>query len=113
MRLSHPGCHPQSHAHLEPLQRLAVIPLVSAILGRAYSLAQSTLHESRSQVVGSPASGFVDPAPADVFPAISTTVQEVALTQKVLTDAPERLRDAGVRARTADWLSRESRRQSA
>jgi hypothetical protein len=94
-----------------------VIPLVSAILGLAcglaYSLAQSTLHESRSQVVGSLASGFVDPAPADAFPAISTTVQELALTQKVLTDAPERLRDAGVQARTADWLSRESRRQSA
>ncbi len=47
MRLSHPGRLPQSRAQLEPLLRLAVIPLVWAILGLAcalvYSLAQSTL----------------------------------------------------------------------
>ena len=47
MRLSHPGRLSQSRAQLEPLLRLAVIPLVSAIIGlacsRVYSLAQSTL----------------------------------------------------------------------
>ena len=95
-------------AELEPLLRLALIPLVAAIIGAvcglAYSLAQSTLYESRSQVVVSPASGFVDPARSDSFPAISTTVQELALTQQVLADAAGRLGNAGVPNRTTDWL---------
>ena len=108
MRATLPGRLPQSRADLEPLLRLALIPLVAAIIGIAgglvYSLAQSTLYESRSQLVVSPASGFLDPARSDAFPAISTTVQEVALTQQVLADAAGRLGRAGVPNHTTDWL---------
>jgi capsular polysaccharide biosynthesis protein len=91
MRTITPGRLPLSRAELEPLLRLALIPVVAAIIGAvcglAYSLTQSTLYESRSQVVVSPASGFVDPAHSDAFAAIATTVQELALTQSVLADA--------------------------
>jgi capsular polysaccharide biosynthesis protein len=108
MRPTLPGRLPQSRADLEPLLRLALIPLAAAIIGIAgglvYSLAQSTLYESRSQLVVSPASGFLDPARSDSFPAISTTVQDVALTQQVLADAAGRLGQAGVPNRTTDWL---------
>jgi capsular polysaccharide biosynthesis protein len=108
MRATLTGRLPQSRADLEPLLRLALIPLVAAIIGIAgglvYSLAQSTLYESRSQIVVSPASGFLDPSHSDAFAAISTTVQEVALTQQVLADAAGRLETAGVPGRTTDWL---------
>jgi capsular polysaccharide biosynthesis protein len=104
MRTITPGRLPLSRAELEPLLRLALIPVVATIVGAvcglAYSLAQSTLYESRSQVVVSPASGFVDPAHSDAFPAITTTVQELALTQSVLADAVGQLG----RGRTTDWL---------
>jgi capsular polysaccharide biosynthesis protein len=80
-----------SRADLEPLLRLVLIPvvclLVGGICGLVYSLAQSTLYEARSQVVVSPATGFIDPAQSDAFPAISTTVQELALTRNVLQAA--------------------------
>jgi capsular polysaccharide biosynthesis protein len=104
MRLITPGRPPLSRADLEPLVRLALIPLVAAILGAVcglgYSLTQSTLYESRSQVVVSPASGFVDPAHADSFAAITTTVQDLALTQSVLADAVGHLGDG----HTTNWL---------
>ena len=104
MRLITPGRPPLSRADLEPLLRFALIPLVAAILGAAcglaYSLTQSTLYESRSQVVVSPASGFVDPAHADSFAAITTTVQDLALTQSVLADAVRHLGHG----HTTDWL---------
>jgi capsular polysaccharide biosynthesis protein len=108
MRLTLSARLPQSRADLEPLLRLALIPLVAAILGAAcglvYSFAQSTLYESRSQIVVSPASGFLDPSQSDSFAAISTTVQELALTQQVLADAASRLAKAGVPDRSTDWL---------
>lgn len=107
------GRLPLSRADLEPVLRLALIPLVAAILGAAcglaYSLAQSTLYESRSQVVVSPASGFLDPSRSDSFPAISTAVQELALTQRVLADAMRRLGAAGVDGRTTSWLQQRLR----
>jgi capsular polysaccharide biosynthesis protein len=108
MRLTTPERLQLSRADLEPVLRLALIPLVAAVIGVAcglvYSLAQSTLYESRSQVVVSPASGFLDPSQADSFAAISTAVQELALTQHVLADAVGRLGKAGVEGRTTDWL---------
>ncbi len=108
MRPTTLGRLPLSRADLEPVLRLALIPLVAAILGAAcgfaYSLTQSTLYESRSQVVVSPASGFLDPSHADSFAAISTTVQELALTQQVLADAVARLGGVGNQRRTTDWL---------
>jgi capsular polysaccharide biosynthesis protein len=96
-----------SRADLEPVLRLALIPVVAAIVGAicglAYSLSQSTLYESRSQVVVSPASGFLDPSNSDAFPAISTAVQELALTESVVSDAASRL--PGPKAEhTPDWL---------
>jgi capsular polysaccharide biosynthesis protein len=104
MRTITPGRLPLSRAQLEPLLRLALIPLVAMIIGAVcglvYSFTQSTLYESRSQVVVSPASGFVDPAHSDSFAAITTTVQELALTQSVLNDAVGQLG----RGRTAHWL---------
>jgi capsular polysaccharide biosynthesis protein len=113
MRPTLPGRLPQSRADLGPLLRLALIPLVAAVIGIAgglvYSLAQSTLYESRSQIVVSPASGFLDPSQSDSFAAISTTVQELALTQQVLADAAGRLDTAGVPDRTTDWLRRHLR----
>jgi capsular polysaccharide biosynthesis protein len=108
LRLTIPGRLPVSRADLEPVLRLVLIPLVAAIVGLVvglgYSVAQDTLYESRSQVVVSPASGFLDPSQSDSFAAISTTVQELALTQNVLADAVARLDAAGVRDRTTDWL---------
>jgi capsular polysaccharide biosynthesis protein len=103
------GRPPLSRADLEPVLRLAMIPLIGAlcglILAEVYSLAQSTQYESRSQVVVSPASGFVDPARTDAFARISSTVQQIGLTQKVLGDAVDRLAAAGVRGnRTAGTL---------
>jgi O-antigen/teichoic acid export membrane protein/capsular polysaccharide biosynthesis protein len=96
-----------SRADLESVLRLALIPVIAAAVGLAcglvYSLSQSTLYESRSQVVVSPASGFLDPAHSDAFPAISTSVQELALTERVLRDAASRL--PGAKAEhTPDWL---------
>jgi O-antigen/teichoic acid export membrane protein/capsular polysaccharide biosynthesis protein len=94
-----------SRADLDAVLRLALIPIVAAVIGAIagllYSAGQSTLYESRSQVVVSPASGFLDPAHADSFAAISTTVQELALTQDVLADAVRRL---GPQGRTTGWL---------
>lgn len=108
MRLNTPERLQLTSADLEPMARFALIPLVAALLGLVcglvYSLAQSTLYESRSQVVVSPASGFLDPAQSDSFAAISTAVQELALTQHVLADAVGRLDKAGVEGRTTDWL---------
>jgi capsular polysaccharide biosynthesis protein len=108
MRLNTPARLQLSRADLEPLLRLALIPLVAAFLGLVcglvYSLAQSTLYESRSQVVVSPASGFLDPSQSDSFAAISTAVQELALTQRVLSEAVGRLDKAGVEGHTTDWL---------
>jgi capsular polysaccharide biosynthesis protein len=103
------GRLPLSRADLERVLRLALIPLVGALLGASfgivYSLSQSTLYEARSQVVVSPASGFVDPAHTDAFARIASTVQQIALTQSVLTDAVNRLAGAGVRGKsTADGL---------
>ena len=104
MRLITPGRPPLSRADLEPYARLALIPLVAALLGAvcglAYSLTQSALYESRSQVVVSPASGFVDPAHSDSFAAITTTVQDLALTQKVLADAVGHIGHG----HSTDWL---------
>lgn len=97
-----------SRADLEPALRPALIPVVAVLIGVAiaivYSLLQSTTYESRSQVVVSPASGFVDPARSDAFPSITTTVQQLALTQSVLSDAVVRLERAGVAGTTADEL---------
>ena len=78
--------------------------LLFARLGLLYSLSQSTLYEARSQVVVSPQSGFLDPSHADSFAAISTTVQELALTQSVLDDAASRLGALGSPGHTAGWL---------
>jgi capsular polysaccharide biosynthesis protein len=93
---------------LQPVARLALIPLVAAILGGAgglaYSLTRPAPYESRSQVVVSPATGFLDPADVNSFTAISNTVQDLALTQRVLSDAAARLGDAGLRGRTPEWL---------
>ena len=76
---------------------------MGAACGLVYSLSQPTLYESRSQVVVSPASGFLDPSHSDAFHAISTTVQELALTQRVLNDAASGL--AGPKAlHTPDWM---------
>jgi O-antigen/teichoic acid export membrane protein/capsular polysaccharide biosynthesis protein len=96
-----------SRADLQPVLRLALIPVVAAIVGAAcglvYSLSQSTLYESRSQVVVSPASGFLDPSHSDAFHAISTTVQELALTERVLRAAALQL--PGPKAKhTPDWM---------
>jgi capsular polysaccharide biosynthesis protein len=108
MRAITPGRLPVSRADLEPLLRLILIPLVAAIVGAViglvYSLAQSTLYESRSQVVVSPASGFLDPAQSDSFAAIATSVQELALTQQVLADAVRRLGAADGQGHTTSWL---------
>lgn len=108
MRLTPTGRLPLSRADLERALRLLLIPLVAAVIGAAggllYSLSQSTLYEARSQVVVSPESGFLDPSHADSFAAISTTVQELALTQSVLDDAASRLGALGVPGRSAGWL---------
>jgi capsular polysaccharide biosynthesis protein len=97
-----------SRADLEPVLRIALIPLVAFLVGvvlaLVYSLLQSTTYESRSQVVVSPASGFVDPARSDAFAPITTTVQQLALTQSVLSEAVRRLELTGVAGRTADEL---------
>jgi capsular polysaccharide biosynthesis protein len=103
------GRLPLSRTDLEPVLRLALVPLIGALLGAAfgivYSLSQSTVYEARSQVVVSPASGFVDPARTDAFARIASTVQQIGLTQSVLTDAVNRLAGAGVRGKsTADGL---------
>lgn len=103
-----PGRRSLSRADLEPVLRLALIPLVAALVGVVlalmYSLLQPTKYESRSQVVVSPASGFVDPARSDAFASITTTVQQLALTQSVLADAVRRLQLAGVKGSTTDEL---------
>lgn len=97
-----------SRADLEPVLRPALIPLIAVLVGIVlailYSLLQSTTYESRSQVVVSPASGFVDPARSDAFAQITTTVQQLALTESVLSDAVRRLRLAGVKGSTTDDL---------
>jgi len=102
------GRRPLSRADLEPALRPALIPVVAVLLGLAiaivYSLLQSTTYESRSQVVVSPASGFVDPARSDAFPSITTTVQQLALSESVLSDAVRRLQRAGVAGTTVDDL---------
>ncbi|HEY1480641.1 MAG TPA: hypothetical protein VGF46_11455 [Gaiellales bacterium] len=71
--------------------RLATIPIVigivGAILGFVYSQTQATLYESQSQIVVSPTSAFLDPARADSFPAITVTVQQLALTERVVDAA--------------------------
>lgn len=108
MRPTITGRFPLKRPDLLAAARIAVIPLAAAILGAivglAYSSAQSTLYESRSQVVVSPASGFLDPARSDAFATIATTVQELALTQRVLDDASVRLRGAGGPDRSTSWL---------
>ena len=59
---------------LAAMLRLALIPIVAAVLGAAcgfaYSLTRSAPYESRSEVVVSPASGFLNPADVNSFPAI-------------------------------------------
>ncbi len=52
----------------------------------------------------SPATGFLDPADVNSFTAIWKTMQDIALTQRVLSDATARLGYAGLRGRTAEWL---------
>jgi capsular polysaccharide biosynthesis protein len=87
---------------------LSWIPIVLAAAGvagaLAYSHRQPVLYEARSQVVVSPGTKFLDPQVADSFPAIATSVQEIALTQVVLQDAQRRLQAQGVRVPSIDWL---------
>jgi capsular polysaccharide biosynthesis protein len=84
------------------------IPILLAAAGTGaallYSHRQPTLYEARSQVVVSPGTKFLDPQVADSFPAIATSVQEIAVTQVVLQDAQRRLRAQGVRVPSLDWL---------
>jgi capsular polysaccharide biosynthesis protein len=97
-----------ARADLESVWRWALLPIacliVGGICGLAYSLAQSTLYASRSQVVVSPATGFLDPSQSDAFPAISTTVQELALTRSVLESALATLPGRKDATRTPSWL---------
>ena len=91
------------------IRRLAVIPLVAMIVGGggglAYALSRSTPFESRSQVVVSPASGFLDPARVNAFSSITASVAELASSQRVLADALSRLSAAGFPGRTSSWFS--------
>ena len=88
--------------------RLLAIPIVLAVLGAtlalSYSFAQSTLYEARSTVVVSPGTKFLDPQDADSFPRITTTVEEIALTQRVLQATAARLRQSGFVVPSLDWL---------
>jgi uncharacterized protein involved in exopolysaccharide biosynthesis len=88
--------------------RIASIPLVMAVIGIAfgliYSLAQPTLYESRSQLVVSPAGRFLDPAASSSFPAVTTSVQQLALTQVVTQDAARRMRKQGYAGTDADYV---------
>ena len=88
--------------------RLAAIPIALALFGVVaaftYSFSQSTLYEARSTVVVSPGTKFLDPQDADSFPRITTTVEEIALTQRVLQDTAARLRTRGFAVPSLDWL---------
>jgi capsular polysaccharide biosynthesis protein len=88
--------------------RIASIPLILAVIGLAfglmYSLTQATLYESRSQVVVSPAGSFLDPAASSSFPAVTTSVQQLALSQLVTQDAARRMRAKGYKGTTADYV---------
>jgi O-antigen/teichoic acid export membrane protein/capsular polysaccharide biosynthesis protein len=81
----------QEMSSLTQYLRLATIPIVigivGAVLGFVYSQTQATLYESQSQIVVSPTSAFLDPARADAFPAITVTVQQLALTERVVDAA--------------------------
>ena len=88
--------------------RLAAIPialtLVGVVAAFTYSFIQPTLYEARSTVVVSPGTKFLDPQDADSFPRITTTVEEIALTQRVLQDTAARLQVRGFAVPSLDWL---------
>ena len=88
---------------------LGIVPLVTMIVGGVggltYSLSLSTPYEARSQVVVSPASGFLDPARVNSFPSIANSVARLAPTQRVLSDALVRLDRSGLRRHTMSWLT--------